>query len=82
MLVGLMGFCSKVSVMWVKCSRFILNLIGAFCIEFGGALSDWFLVNRRGFELQGLNQRSYGQICFNWVRGLACFLHNLGNEVA
>jgi len=39
------------------------------------------LVNKRGFEPQGFNQRGYGQICFNWVRGLAFFLHNLENEV-
>ena len=47
-----------------------------------GALSDWFLVNRRGFEPRGLNQRFYGQICFNWVRELACFLLDFGNKVA
>ena len=33
-------------------------------------------------NLQGLNQRGYGQICFIWLRRLDCFLHNLGNEVA
>ena len=39
-----------------------------YCVQ--GPQSDWFfLVNKRG----------YGQICFNW---LACFLHNLRNEIA
>ena len=47
-----------------------------------GARSDWFLVNRRGFEPQGFNQRGYGQICSNWVRELACFLLDFGNKVA
>ena len=30
-----MSFCSKVSALWVKCGYFLLNLSGAFCIEFG-----------------------------------------------
>ena len=53
----------------------------AFCIEFGGAFSNRFLVNKRGFKPQGINQRGCGQICFGWVKRLVCFLHNLGNEV-
>ena len=58
---------------WIWLGPFILNL----------GCSKWlFLVNRIGFEPQGINQRGYGQIWFNWVRGMPYFLHNLRNKVA
>ena len=81
LLTGWMSFCSEVLGMWEEHGWSLLNLIGAFVLNLG--CSKWlFLVNRRGFEPQGINQRSYGQIWFNWVRRMPCFLHNLGKKVA
>ena len=62
----------------VKHYSFVLNLVMEFILSLR-SLSDWFLVNRRGFGPQGVKQVVIFRFAFVWIKWRIIFIIIKGN---